>query len=82
MLKALTLMNIKLEHVPGKRTQRHSALKFDLQSYLYCMCGVDPAGIDALDRYTVQKIIGEAGLDMSRRPPASTLPPGWACILE
>ena len=57
-----------VEKNPRKRTQQHRAPQFDLQSYLYCMCGVDLTRIDGLDGYTVLKVISEVGLDMSRWP--------------
>ena len=57
-----------VEKDPRKRTQQHNAPRFDLQSYLYCMCGVDLTRIDGLDGYTVIKVISEIGLDISRWP--------------
>lgn len=53
-----------------KKKQQHNAPRFDLQTYLYRMTGVDLAKIDGIDAYTALKVISDIGLDMSRWPTA------------
>ncbi|MDP6663632.1 MAG: IS110 family transposase [SAR202 cluster bacterium] len=59
-----------VERDPRKRTQQHNAPKFDLQTYMYQMTGVDLTKIDGIDGYTVLKLISEIGLDMNQWPTA------------
>jgi len=49
-----------------KRKKRANEPTFDLRSSLYQMTGVDLTRIDGLDALTVQTIISEIGLDMSK----------------
>lgn len=49
-----------------KKKRRKNELYFDAREYLYKMVGVDLTRIDGLDSYSVLKLIGETGLDMSR----------------
>lgn len=53
-----------------KKKRRKNELYFDAREYLYKMIGVDVTRIDGLDSYSVLKLIGETGLDMSRWPTA------------
>lgn len=59
-----------LEHplAPGKviRSKKANYPKYDLQTILYQMCGVDLTAIDGLNVLTVQTIVSEVGLDMSK----------------
>ena len=57
-----------VEKDPRKRTQQHNAPRFDLQTYLYRITGVDLTKIDGIDGYTMIKVISEIGLDISRWP--------------
>lgn len=54
-----------------KKNRRRNELYFDAREYLYKMIGVDVTMIDGLDSYSVLKLIGEVGLDMSRWPTAN-----------
>ena len=54
-----------------KKKRRKNELYFDAREYLYKMIGVDVTRINGLDSYSVLKIIGEIGLDMSRWPTAN-----------
>ena len=45
-----------------------NAPKFDVQSHLYRMTGVDLTRIDGVDDHTALKVVSEIGLDMSRWP--------------
>lgn len=54
-----------------KKKRRKNELYFDAREYLYKMIGVDVTQIDGLDSYSVLKLIGEIGLDMSRWPTAN-----------
>jgi transposase len=54
-----------------KKKRRKNELYFDAREYLYKMIGVDVTRIKGLDSYSVLKLIGETGLDMSRWPTAS-----------
>jgi transposase len=49
-----------------KKRRKKNELYFDAREYLYKMVGVDLTAIDGLDSYSVLKLIGETGLDMSR----------------
>ncbi len=53
-----------------KKKRRKNELYFDARVCLYKMIGVDVTRIDGLDSYSVLKLIGETGLDMSRWPTA------------
>lgn len=53
---------------PRPRKARANEPEFDLRTYLYQMTGVDLTRIDGLDVLTVQEIIAEIGLDMSKWP--------------
>jgi len=53
------------------KKRRKNELYFDSREYLYKMVGVDVTMIDGLDSYSVLKLIGEVGLDMSRWPTAN-----------
>jgi transposase len=57
---------IPVEH--KKKRHRGNDPDFDLQSYLYQMCGVDLTRIGGLETLTVQQIISETGVDMSKWP--------------
>jgi transposase len=54
---------------PAKRRKRSkNEPDFDLRGHLYQLCGVDLTQIDGLEAMTVQQIISETGVDMSRWP--------------
>jgi transposase len=55
---------------PAKKKPRRQATHpdFDLRLHLYQLTGVDLTQIDGLDALTVQTIISEIGLDMSKWP--------------
>jgi hypothetical protein len=55
-----------LEEVKKKRRGGGKVPEFNLRQYLYQLCGVDLTRIDGLDVVTVQIIISEIGVDMSR----------------
>ena len=55
----------------GKKRNQGNAPRFDVQSQLYRMTGVDLTRIDGVDAYTALKVISEIGTDMTkweRRP--------------
>jgi len=54
-----------------KKKRRKNELYFDAREYLYKMVGIDVTRISGLDSYSVLKLIGETGLDMSRWPTAN-----------
>lgn len=54
-----------------KKKRRKNELYFDAREHLYKMIGVDVTRINGLDSYSVLKLIGEVGLDMSRWPTAN-----------
>lgn len=54
----------KPKHQKPRKNQAH----FDLATALYRTVGVDLTAIDGIDALTVQKVIAEIGLDMSRWP--------------
>ena len=49
-----------------RRGRSDNAPAFDLRTYLYQMCGVDLTQIDGIDTLTVQTVISEIGLDLSK----------------
>jgi transposase len=51
-----------------KQKRRKNQPYFDLASHLYRMTGVDLTRIDGIDTMTVQTVITECGIDMSRFP--------------
>jgi transposase len=53
---------------PRPRKARANEPEFDLWSYLYQMTGVDLTRIDGVGVLTVQEVISEIGLDMSKWP--------------
>lgn len=55
---------------PSKKINTHSknAPAYDLRTYLYRLCGVDLTQVDGLNATTVQTILTEIGVDMSRWP--------------
>ena len=54
----------------GKRRNQKNAPRFDVQSHLYRMTGVDLTRIDGVDSYTALKVISEVGTDMTKWPSA------------
>ena len=54
----------------GKKRNQNNAPRFDVQSHLYRMTGVDLTRIDGVDGYTALKVISEVGTDMSKWPSA------------
>ena len=55
---------------PGRlwRASRSPPLRFDVQTYLNTMTGVDLTQIDGMDSLTALKVLSELGLDMTRWP--------------
>ena len=54
----------------GKKRNQKNAPRFDVQSHLYRMTGVDLTRIDGVDAYTALKVISEISADMTRWPSA------------
>ena len=54
----------------GKKRNQKNAPRFDVQSHLYRMTGVDLTRIDGIDGYTALKVISEIGADMTKWPSA------------
>jgi hypothetical protein len=50
------------KRIKNKKHQPH----YDLRTELYEMCGVDLTAIDGVDAITIQTVVSEIGLDMSR----------------
>ena len=50
------------------RSSRSNPLRFDVQTYLEAMTGVDLTQIDGIESLTALKVISEIGLDMTRWP--------------
>ena len=54
----------------GKKRNQKNAPRFDVQSQLYRMTGVDLTRIDGIDGHTALKVISEVGTDMAKWPSA------------
>ena len=54
----------------GKKRNQKNAPRFDVQSHLYRMTGVDLTCIDGVDGFTALKVISEVGTDMTKWPSA------------
>ena len=54
----------------GKKRNQKNAPRFDVQSQLYQMTGVDLTQIDGVDGFTALKVISEVGTDMTKWPSA------------
>ena len=54
----------------GKKRNQKNAPRFDVQSHLYRMTGVDLTRIDGIDGFTALKVISEIGADMTKWPSA------------
>ena len=54
----------------GKKRNQRNAPRFDVQSQLYQMTGVDLTQIDGVDGFTALKVISEVGTDMTKWPSA------------
>ena len=54
----------------GKKRNQKNAPRFDVQSQLYRMTGVDLTRIDGVDAYTALKVVSEVGTDMTKWPTA------------
>ena len=54
----------------GKKRNQKNAPRFDVQSHLYRMTGVDLTCIDGVDGFTALKVISEIGTDMTKWPSA------------
>ena len=54
----------------GKKRNQKNAPRFDVQSQLYRMTGVDLTRIDGIDGFTTLKVISELGTDMTKWPSA------------
>ena len=54
----------------GKKRNQGNAPRFDVQSHLYRMTGVDLTRIDGVDGFTALKVVSETGTDMTKWPSA------------
>ena len=54
----------------SKKRNQKNAPRFDVQSHLYRMTGVDLTRIDGVDGFTALKVISEIGTDMTKWPSA------------
>ncbi len=54
----------------GKKRNQKNAPRFDVQSQLYRMTGVDLTRIDGVDGFTALKVVSEVGTDMTKWPSA------------
>jgi len=54
----------------GKKRNQKNAPRFDVQSHLYRISGVDLTRIDGVDGFTALKVISEVGTDMTKWPSA------------
>ena len=54
----------------GKKRNQKNAPRFDVQSHLHRMTGVDLTRIDGVDGFTALKVISEVGTDMTKWPSA------------
>ena len=59
----------------GKKRNQKNAPRFDVQSHLYRMTGVDLTRIDGVDGFTALKVISETGTDMTKWPSAKHFAP-------
>ena len=50
----------------GKKRNRGNAPRFDVQSHLYRMTGVDLTRVDGVDGFTALKVISQIGTDMTK----------------
>ena len=57
----------------GKKRNQKNAPRFDVQSQLYRMTGVDLTRIDGVDGFTALKVISEIGADMTKWPTRQAL---------
>ena len=57
----------------GKKRNQKNAPRFDVQSQLYRMTGVDLTRIDGVDGFTALKVVSEIGTDMTKWPSAKHL---------
>ena len=66
---------------PTSKKNSHSKNKpdYDLRKQLYRICGVDLTEIDGLNAITVQTIITETGVDMSKWPTEKHFT-SWLCV--
>jgi transposase len=64
---------------PRGSQPRKNQAHFDLATALYRMVGVDLTAVDGLDALTVQDIISEIGLDMSKWPTEKHFT-SWLCL--
>ena len=62
----LDIVEKPLKASKKKRRKNKNAPDYDLRTYLYQMTGVDLTAIDGLEVLTVQTIISEVGIDMSK----------------
>ena len=54
----------------SKKRNQKNAPRFDVQSHLYRMTGVDLTRIDGVDGFTALKVVSETGTDMTKWPSA------------
>ena len=55
----------------GRRQRQGNAPRFDVQTHLYRMTGVDLTRIPGIDGFTALKVISEIGTDMNKWPRAN-----------
>lgn len=66
LLKSLTSESDEIDIELPKKRKTKSAPKFDVQTYLYQLCGVDLTVVDGIDSLSALKIISEIGIDMEK----------------
>ncbi len=64
-LQSITTAEKSNVELPKKRKTK-STPKFEVQTYLYKLCGVDLTAIDGVDALSGLKIISEVGIDMGK----------------
>jgi len=64
---------------PRPRRRERNDPEFDLRTHLYQLCGVDLTAIDGCNALTIQTVISEIGVDMSKWPTVKHFT-SWLCL--
>jgi transposase len=64
----------------GRASPPKQETRFSLKDHLCRITGVDLTKVAGLQVQTVQTIISEVGVDMSRWGTENSLPHGWGCV--
>lgn len=64
---------------PRTRKRRKNQAHFDLATALHRMTGIDLTKIDGIDALTIQKVLSETGIDMTKWPTAKHFA-SWLCL--